>query len=54
MVEKILEAIASSLAKKTSSRFTSVIQLELCIVEYIPLRGETYISLPKELAEGCY
>ena len=31
-------------------RLRSIIQLELHTVKYKPLRGETYISLPKELA----
>ena len=50
MAEKVLEALASFQAKKTDSRFHSVIQLELRTAEYKPLKGETYIKLPKELA----
>ena len=32
-------------------RLYSIIQLELHTVRYNPLRGETYIPLPKELAD---
>ena len=50
MTEEVLEALASFQAKKTDSRFHSVIKLELRTAEYKPLRGETWIPLPKELA----
>ena len=50
MAEEVIEAIASFQAKKTDSRFHSLIQLELRTAEYKPLRGETYIPLSKELA----
>ena len=36
---------------ESESRFHSVIKLELHTVSYKPLRGETYIPLPKELAD---
>ena len=49
MVERILENIATFLATKSEYRFHSVIKLELHTVGYNPLRGETYIPLPKEL-----
>ena len=50
MVERIIEKIASYQAKETGSSLHSIIQLELHSVRYNPLRGETYIPLPKELA----
>ena len=50
MVERILEKIATFLAMGSEIRFHSIIQLELHTVSYKPLRGETWISLPKELA----
>ena len=50
MVEIIIEEIASYQAKDTGTRLHNIIQLELHTVRYIPLRGETYLSLPKELA----
>ena len=50
MVERILEKIATFLATESEIRFHSVIKLELHTVSYKPLRGETYIPLPKELA----
>ena len=50
MVERILEKIATFLATDSEVRFHSVIKLELHTVSYKPLRGETYIPLPKELA----
>ena len=51
MVERILEKIATFLATKSEIRFHSIIQLELHTVSYKPLRGETWIPLPKELAD---
>ena len=50
MVEIILERIARFLAEGSEVRFHSIIQLELHTVSYKPLKGETWISLPKELA----
>ena len=50
MVERILEKIATFLATESEIRFHSVIKLELHTVSYKRLRGETYIPLPKELA----
>ena len=51
MVEKILEKIATFLANDSEIRFHSVIKLKLHTVRYKPLRGESYIPLPKELAD---
>ena len=51
MVERILEKIATFLATKSDVRYHSVIKFELHTVSYRPLRGETYIPLPKELAD---
>ena len=51
MVERILEKIATFLATKSDVRFQSVIKFELHTVSYKPLRGETWIPLPKELAD---
>ena len=51
MVERILEKTATFLATKSDVRFHSVIKFELHTVSYKPLRGETYIPLPKELAD---
>ena len=50
MVERILEKIATFLATESEIRFHSIIQLELHTVSYKPLRGETLMPLPKELA----
>ena len=49
MVERILEEIAKFISKDSDVRFHSVIKLELHTVEYVPLRGDTWIPLPKEL-----
>ena len=38
------------MSKDSDVRFHSVIKLELHTTEYVPLRGDTWISLPKELA----
>ena len=51
MVERILEKIAKFLATKSDVIFHSVIKFELHTVNCKPLRGETYIPLPKELAD---
>ena len=51
MVERILGKIATFLATESEIRFHSVIKLELHTVSYKPLRGETWIPLPKELAD---
>ena len=51
MVERILEKIATFLATKSDVRFHSVIKFELHTFSYKPLRGETWIPLPKELAD---
>ena len=51
MVERILEKIPTFLATKSDVRFHSVIKFELHTARYKPLRGETWIPLPKELAD---
>ena len=51
MVERILEKIATFLAMGSDWRFHSVIKLELHTVRYNPLRGETWVPLPNELAD---
>ena len=51
MVDMILERIATFLAEGSEVRFHSIIQLELHTISYKPLRGETWVSLPKELAD---
>ena len=51
MVERILENMAAFQNKEGSPwKLHSIIQLELHTVRYNPLRGETWIPLPKELA----
>ena len=47
---RILEKIATFLATKSDVRFHSVIKFELHTVSYKLLREETWIPLPKELA----
>ena len=49
MVEGILEKIATFQKEGSPWRLRSIINLELHIVRYNPLRGETYIPLPKWL-----
>ena len=51
MVERILEKIAMFLDEGSEWRFHSVIKLELHTVSYKPLRGETWMPIPKELAD---
>ena len=50
MVDIVLENIAKYMIMGSDVRFHSIIVLELHTVSYKPLRGETYIPLPKELA----
>ena len=50
MTERILENIAALLATTSEWRLHSIIKLEVHTVSYNPLRGETWITLPKELA----
>ena len=51
MIERIIENMASLQQVEGSGwRFHSIIRLELHVVSYNPLRGETWIALPKELA----
>ena len=51
MVERIIEKMATFQSMGGGWRLYSIIQLELHTVRYNPLRGETYIPLPKELAD---
>ena len=51
MTERILEKTAMFLDTESEIRFYSIILLELHTVSYKLLRGETYIPLPKELAD---
>ena len=50
MVERILENMAAFQNEGSPWKLHSIIRLELHTVRYNPLRGETYIPLPKELA----
>ena len=51
MTERAMENMASQQQVEGSGwRFHSIIRLELHIVHYNPLRGETWIALPKALA----
>ena len=51
MVEKMIEKMATFQSMDSGLRLRSIAQLELHTVRYNPLRGETYIPLPKELAD---
>ena len=51
MTERIIEKMATlQQAEGSGWRLDSIIKLELHTVSYNPLRGETWIALPKELA----
>ena len=50
MVERILENMTAFQREGSPWRLHSIIQLELHTVRYMPLGGETWIPLPKELA----
>ena len=50
MTERILEKMATFQSMGSGWRLYSIIKLELHTTRYNPLRGETWIPLPKELA----
>ena len=50
MTERILEKMATFQSGGSGWRLYSIIKLELHTTRYNPLRGETWIPLPKELA----
>ena len=50
MAERILEKMATFQPMGSGWRLYSIIKLELHTTRYNPLRGETWIPLPKELA----
>ena len=50
MTERILEKMATFQSMGSGWRLYSIIKLELHTARYIPFRGETWIPLPKELA----
>ena len=51
MTERIIEKMATlQQAEGSGWRLHSIIKLELHTVSYNPLRGETWVALPKELA----
>ena len=47
MVERIIENMATLQAKGSQWRLHSIIRLKLHSVRYNPLRGKSYIPLPK-------
>ena len=51
MVERILEKMVTFQNDGSPWRLHSIIRLELHTVSYKPLRGDTWIPLPKELAD---
>ena len=51
MVDRVLENIAKYMSMGSDVRFHSIILSDLHTVSYKPLKGETYIPLPKELAD---
>ena len=50
MVERILEKLATFQNEGSQWRLRSIIRLELHTADYVPMRGDTWIPLPKELA----
>ena len=51
MTERILENMAASQKEGSPWKLRSITRLELHTVRYNPLRGETSMPLPKELAD---
>ena len=50
MAERIIEKMATFQSEGSGWRLYSIIRLELHTMRYNPLRGETWIPIPKELA----
>ena len=50
MTERVLEKMNTFQNSGSGWRLYNIINIELHTVRYIPLRGETWIALPKELA----
>ena len=50
MTERILEKMATFQSLGSGWRLYNIINIELHTTRYDPLRGETWIALPKELA----
>ena len=50
--EKIMESIAAFQMTGSNWQFRRVIKLDINIVEYQPLRGNSYIPLPEKLAKN--
>ena len=50
MTKRILERMANFQSSGSGWRLYSIINIELHTVSYVPLRGEKWIALPKELA----
>ncbi|XP_065641176.1 uncharacterized protein LOC136073505 [Hydra vulgaris] len=48
--QRILELLAAFQRTKSNSRFVSVKKTDIDIIEYKPIKGKSYIPLPKELA----
>lgn len=48
--DKILESMAAFQSQGSNWRLKSVVKLEINTVDYDPLKGKSYIPLPKELA----
>ena len=51
IVERILEKMVTFQNEGSPWRLRSIVRLELHTISYKPLRGETWIPLPKELAD---
>ena len=51
MVERIIEKMATFQSMGSGWRFHGVIKLELHTANYNPLRGETWVPLPKGLSD---
>ena len=50
MVERMIEKMATFQSMDSGWRLHSIIRVELHTLRYNPLRGESYLPLPKELA----
>jgi len=50
-IDKIAESIATFQRRGSNWQFASVVKLEINSFRYVPLKGKSYIPLPKELAD---
>ena len=51
MIEEVLENMAKLQRRGSNWRFEEVLKLELHLVEFDPLKGNSWIPLPEKIAK---